>query len=154
MLWSYRTSFRATTGETPFSLAYGVEAVIPVEIGLPTFRINNFDEENNDVLLALATDLLKERREMSQVRAASLQQADARYYNNKVKLRCFAKEDLVLRKVFLNTKEKEVGVLGPNWEGLYRVSSIIRPRTYELETLEGHILGNPWNADYLCRYYH
>ena len=77
MLWSYITSFQATTGETPFSLAYGVEAVIPVEISLPTFRVENFDEENNNVLLALATDLLEEKREISQVQAAALQQAAA-----------------------------------------------------------------------------
>ncbi|KAL5539172.1 hypothetical protein UlMin_044785 [Ulmus minor] len=61
VLWAYRTSFRAATGETPFSLAYGVEAIIPIEISLPTFRVDNFDEENNDVLLALATDLLEEK---------------------------------------------------------------------------------------------
>ncbi|KAL5582015.1 hypothetical protein UlMin_014457 [Ulmus minor] len=74
VLWSYRTSFRAITGETPFLLAYGVEAVIPIEISLPTFRVDNFDEESNDVLLALTTDLLEEKREISQVRAAALQQ--------------------------------------------------------------------------------
>ncbi|KAL5569910.1 hypothetical protein UlMin_026485 [Ulmus minor] len=125
VLWAYRTSFRAATGETPFSLAYGVEAVIPIEISLPTFRVDNFDEENNAVLLALATDLLEEKREISQVRAAALQQTIARYYNSKVKLRRFVKGDLVLRKVFLNTKEKGVGVLGPNWEGPYRVRAII-----------------------------
>ncbi|KAL5545199.1 hypothetical protein UlMin_008983 [Ulmus minor] len=153
VLWAYRTSFRAATGETPFSLAYGVEAVIPIEISLPTFRVDNFDEENNDVLLALATDLLEEKRETSQVRAAALQQTIARYYNSKVKLRRFVKGDLVLRKVFLNTKEKGVGVLGPNWEGPYRVRTIIRPGTYELETLEGRVLGNPWNAEHLRRYF-
>ncbi|KAL5571307.1 hypothetical protein UlMin_020904 [Ulmus minor] len=153
VLWAYRTSFRAATGETPFSLAYGVEAVIPIEISLPTFRVDNFDEENNDILLALATDLLEEKRETSQVRAAALQQTIARYYNSKVKLRRFVKGDLVLRKVFLNTKEKGVGVLGPNWEGPYRVRAIIRPGTYELETLEGRVLGNPWNAEHLRRYF-
>ncbi|KAL5545130.1 hypothetical protein UlMin_008914 [Ulmus minor] len=153
VLWAYRTSFRAATGETPFSLAYGVEAVIPIEISLPTLRVDNFDEENNDVLLALATDLLEEKRETSQVRAAALQQTIARYYNSKVKLRCFVKGDLVLRKVFLNTKEKGVGVLGPNWEGPYRVRAIIRPGTYELETLEGRVLDNPWNAEHLRRYF-
>ncbi|KAL5549045.1 hypothetical protein UlMin_004276 [Ulmus minor] len=153
VLWAYRTSFRAATGETPFSLAYGVEAVIPIEISLPTFRVDNFDEENNDVLLALATDLLEEKRETSQVRAAALQQTIARYYNSKVKLRRFVKGDLVLRKVFLNTKEKGVGVLGPNWEGPYRVRAIIRPGTYELETLEGRVLSNPWNAEHLRRYF-
>ena len=139
--------------ETPFSLAYGVEVVILVEIGMPTFRIDNFDEENNGILLALAIDLLKEKREMSQVRAAALQQAAARYYNSKVKLRHFTKEDLVLRKFFLNTKEKGVGVLGQNWEGPYHVYAIIRPRTYELETLEGRVLSKPWNAKHLCHYY-
>ncbi|KAL5550934.1 hypothetical protein UlMin_001110 [Ulmus minor] len=153
VLWAYRTSFRAATGETPFSLAYGVEAIIPIEISLPTFRVDNFDEENNDVLLALATDLLEEKRETSQVRAAALQQTIARYYNSKVKLRRFVKGDLVLRKVFLNTKEKGVGVLGPNWEGPYRVRAIIRPGTYELKTLEGRVLGNPWNAEHLRRYF-
>ncbi|KAL5582068.1 hypothetical protein UlMin_014510 [Ulmus minor] len=153
VLWAYRTSFRAATGETPFSLAYGVEAVIPIEISLPTFRVDNFDEESNAVLLALATDLLEEKREISQVRAAALQQTIARYYNSKVKLRRFVKGDLVLRKVFLNTKEKGVGVLGPNWEGPYRVRAIIRPGTYELETLEGRVLGNPWNAEHLRRYF-
>ncbi|KAL5539414.1 hypothetical protein UlMin_045365 [Ulmus minor] len=153
VLWAYRTSFRAATGETPFSLAYGVEAVIPIEISLPTFRVDNFDEESNAVLLALATDLLEEKREISQVRAAALQQTIARYYNSKVKLRRFVKGDLVLRKVFLNTKEKGVGVLGPNWEGPYRVRAIIRPGTYELETLEGRVLGNPWNIEHLRRYF-
>ncbi|KAL5571888.1 hypothetical protein UlMin_021485 [Ulmus minor] len=153
VLWAYRTSFRAATGETPFSLAYGVEAVIPIEISLPTFRVDNFDEESNAVLLALATNLLEEKREISQVRAAALQQTIARYYNSKVKLRRFVKGDLVLRKVFLNTKDKGVGVLGPNWEGPYRVRAIIRPGTYELETLEGRVLGNPWNAEHLRRYF-
>ena len=77
----------------------------------------------------------------------------ARYYNSKVKLRRFAKGDLVLRKVFHNTKKKGVGVLGPNGEGLYRVCTVICPGTYELEILEGRVLDNPWNAEHLRRYF-
>ena len=72
VLWSYRISFRATTGETPFSLAYGVDAVVPVELGIPTFRIENFNEEDNDVLLALASNLLEEKSEKAQLRATTL----------------------------------------------------------------------------------
>lgn len=34
--WTHRTTKRRLTGETPFALAYGVEAVIPLEVGLPT----------------------------------------------------------------------------------------------------------------------
>ncbi|GKV35898.1 hypothetical protein SLEP1_g44100 [Rubroshorea leprosula] len=36
VLWSCRTTPSSATGETPFSLAYGAEAVIPVEVGLPS----------------------------------------------------------------------------------------------------------------------
>ena len=39
VLWAYRTTARTPTEETPFRLTYGSEAVIPVEIGLPTPRI-------------------------------------------------------------------------------------------------------------------
>ncbi|KAL5547069.1 hypothetical protein UlMin_006756 [Ulmus minor] len=153
ILWSYRTSFRTTTGETPFSLAYGVDAVVPVKLGIPTFRIENFTEEDNDVLLALASDLLEEKHDKAQLRATALQQTVVRHYNSKVRLRRFTKGDLVLRRIFLNTKEKGVGVLGPNWEGPYRVRAILRTGTYELETLGGRVLANPWNAEHLKKYY-
>ncbi|XP_019415399.1 PREDICTED: uncharacterized protein LOC109326930 [Lupinus angustifolius] len=38
VLWAYRTTPHSTTGESPFNLTYGVEAIIPVEIGEPTWR--------------------------------------------------------------------------------------------------------------------
>ena len=31
-LWAYRTSFRTSREATPYSLVYGMEAVLPVEI--------------------------------------------------------------------------------------------------------------------------
>ena len=31
VLWGYRTSVQSSTGETPFRLTYGCEAMIPVE---------------------------------------------------------------------------------------------------------------------------
>ncbi|RVW71757.1 hypothetical protein CK203_055194 [Vitis vinifera] len=30
--WAYRTSFRTSTEATPYSLVYGMEAVLPIEI--------------------------------------------------------------------------------------------------------------------------
>ena len=35
VLWTYQTTPRRSTGETPFSLMYGAEAVIPLETGFP-----------------------------------------------------------------------------------------------------------------------
>ena len=38
VLWAHRTTLKMSNGETPFSLTYGSEAVIPAEIGIPTHR--------------------------------------------------------------------------------------------------------------------
>ena len=39
VLWAHRTMARKPTGISPFALTYGMEAVIPTEIDLPTIRI-------------------------------------------------------------------------------------------------------------------
>ena len=38
-LWGYMTSIRTATGATPYSLGYGMEAVLPVEMELKSLRI-------------------------------------------------------------------------------------------------------------------
>ena len=53
---------RNLTGKTPFSLTYGVEAMILLEIGLPTLRTEEFNPENNKRALAKDLDLTQERR--------------------------------------------------------------------------------------------
>ncbi|KAL0406282.1 UNVERIFIED_CONTAM: Enzymatic polyprotein [Sesamum latifolium] len=49
VLWAYRTTPRGSTGETPFSLVYGTEAIIPAELGMPSHRVMNFSEECNKI---------------------------------------------------------------------------------------------------------
>ena len=44
VLWAYRTTAHTSRGETPFSLAYGTEAFIPVECGIPFARYMWLDE--------------------------------------------------------------------------------------------------------------
>ncbi|GKV11062.1 hypothetical protein SLEP1_g22348 [Rubroshorea leprosula] len=50
-------------GETPYHLAFGTEAVIPIEIAVPSFRVTHFDEGRNGQLLREHLDLLDEARE-------------------------------------------------------------------------------------------
>ena len=38
-LHGYRTTARTSTGETPYSLVYGMEAVLPIEVQIPSLRI-------------------------------------------------------------------------------------------------------------------
>ena len=67
VLWTYRTTPRRLTGETPFSMTYGAEAVIPLETGFPTLRTSTFTSEGNDGLLEKSLDLIEERRENTMV---------------------------------------------------------------------------------------
>ena len=67
VLWTYRTTPRRSTGETPFSMMYGTEAVIPLENGFPMLRTNALTLDNNDELLERSLDLIEERRENATV---------------------------------------------------------------------------------------
>ena len=100
VLWAYRTTARNATGETPFSLAYKVEAVVPIETEIPTFRIDTFDEADNDEAMRLELDLIDEKRAEAFRRLAAQKRKGERYYNSKIKRRTFAVGSLVLRRVF------------------------------------------------------
>ena len=53
ILWAYRTMARMPTKETPFRLTYGSEAVIPTEVGLTSYRVDNHDERKNEEAMHL-----------------------------------------------------------------------------------------------------
>ena len=38
VLWAYRTTTKTPTGDTPFKLTYGTEAIIPVKVGVTNIR--------------------------------------------------------------------------------------------------------------------
>ncbi|XP_070012886.1 uncharacterized protein [Nicotiana sylvestris] len=113
VLWAYRTTTKSSMGETPFSLVYGTEALIPMEVGEPTLRYFRVDEESNNEAMLINFELLEERRDMSRVRMEAQKQRMERYYNRRANLRYFKVGDLVMRKVTQNARELNAGKLGP-----------------------------------------
>ena len=73
VLWTYQTTPRRSTRETPFSMTYGAKVVIPLETGFPTLRTSLFTPNSNDNLLEKSLDLIKERRENVMVQLAYYQ---------------------------------------------------------------------------------
>ena len=104
VLWTYRTTPRRSTGETPFSMTYGAEAIIPLETGFPTLKISTFSPNSNDNLLERGLDLIEERRENATIQLAYYQRKLKQGYDAKVKLRPLVPGDLVLRKVLGTAK--------------------------------------------------
>ena len=83
VLWAYRTIVRSTNRETPFSLAYGYEPIVPVEIKAGSLRRENYDLEQNEILQRRELDFIKKKRRDSQLRVVAYQRCTAQYFNSK-----------------------------------------------------------------------
>ncbi|GKV04724.1 hypothetical protein SLEP1_g16838 [Rubroshorea leprosula] len=114
VLLSCRTTPSSATGETSFSLAYGAEVVIPVEVGLPSARSDCHDDHNNGQLLRENLDLVEEVRELARIRNMAHQSRVAKFYNKRVRARQFQVGDLVLRKAGLTNAYSHMGKFAPN----------------------------------------
>ena len=132
---------RYFTGISPFTLTYGMEAIILTKICVPTIH-TDVPEKINAELIIKNLDVVNELRESAAVRIASYHRRLANFYNKRVKPRAFQPGNLVLRKVFENTTDPAAGKFQPNWEG-----------TYALDKLDGTPVPRMWNATHLKRYY-
>nr|GEW90377.1 reverse transcriptase domain-containing protein [Tanacetum cinerariifolium] len=152
VLWAHRTMIKSSHGDTSFSLTYGTEAVIPTEIGMPTYRTAAVDVVNNDEKLRLNLDLLEERRERAAVRKARTKSKMMKYYNARVHGVTFRPGDFVYCS---NDASHAIagGKLGPKWEGPYEVTEALGNEAYKLRSTDGTVLPRTWNVSNLKRCY-
>nr|GEV31516.1 reverse transcriptase domain-containing protein [Tanacetum cinerariifolium] len=97
VLYAHCTMIKSSHGDTPFSLTCGTEAVIPAEIGMPTYCTTIVDIIHNDEELRLNLDLLEERRERAAIREAKAKLKMTKYYNARVRGVTFRPGDFVYR---------------------------------------------------------
>nr|GEX17540.1 reverse transcriptase domain-containing protein [Tanacetum cinerariifolium] len=152
VLWAHRTMIKSSHGDTPFSLTYGTEAVIPAEIEMPTYRTTAVDVVNNDEELRLNLDLLEERRELTAMSEAKSKSKMLKYYNSRVRGVAFKPGDFNYRS---NDACYTVagGKLGPKWEGAYEVIDALGNGAYKLWSTDGTMLPRTWNVTDLKRCY-
>ncbi|CAL1384138.1 unnamed protein product [Linum trigynum] len=150
VLWAHRTTFKVASGETPFALTYGSEAVLPVEMRVPSFRMIHQDESLDVQERIDELDLLDERREAAALRLEAMKGQVARYYNKKMRAHGIVQGSLVLKRDF-RPKATE-GKLAPKWKGPYRVQEVNGPSTFKLEHLSGKKVKRTWNAQNLRKY--
>ena len=152
VLWDYRTTTCRPTSISPFTLTYGMEAIVPIEIGMPTLR-TDLPEQSNAEIMIKDLDMADELREAATVRIASYHSKLENLYNRRIKPRMFQSWDLVLRKVFENTTDPSAEKFQPNWEGPYIVTQPGESESYTLDKLDRTPVPRMWNVMHLKRYY-
>ncbi|XP_057790458.1 uncharacterized protein LOC131007565 [Salvia miltiorrhiza] len=150
VLWAYRTSPKTATGEAPFTLVYGSNAVIPAEARLESYRITTYNTEQNSKLRRVELDLVEAQRDEAQVRAAKYKSIIEAEYDKRVRARKLSKGDLVLKRA---DALKLVGKFEPNWEGSFIVTEVLGGGAYVLSDPDGRALPRPWNINTLKKFY-
>ncbi|XP_068486911.1 uncharacterized protein [Phaseolus vulgaris] len=89
IVWAYHTMPQSSTMETPFSLVYGSDAMIPVEIHESSPRFLGFVAEESNEERRVNLDLIDEAREEAKIKAEAVKRRVERQYSSKVKLRQF-----------------------------------------------------------------
>jgi hypothetical protein len=152
VLWALRINISRSTRDMPFSLIYGVKAVLPAEIYLKSVRVAHFNPEDHTESRELDANLLEEMRNIALSNVHKYQVALRRYYNKSVvqRERELNIKDLVLKKD-IRTKDKHK--FSTPWEESFIIVDDVAPGAYMLAEVDDGILPNIWNADQLRKYY-
>jgi hypothetical protein len=149
-LGGLRTQPTKPTGQSPYFLVYGSEAILPADIMWESLVVEQYDEGIFEDSRRVDIDGLEEARCAALVYSARYLEGIRRYHDRNVKERSLNVGDLVLRRI-QNTE----GLHKPSspWEGPFTVAKVTGPGSYRLQTLEGEDISNSWNVDQLCRFY-
>jgi hypothetical protein len=145
-----RTPPSKPTGQSPYFLVYGSEAILLANVMWNSQAVEHYDEGVSEDSRRVDIDSLEEARYAALVQSARYLEGIRRYHDRNVKESSFNVGDLVLRRI-QNTEG--LHKLSSPWKGPFTVAKVIGPGSYRLQTLEGEDINNSWNVDQLCRFY-
>ncbi|KAL0455706.1 UNVERIFIED_CONTAM: hypothetical protein Slati_0909800 [Sesamum latifolium] len=135
-IWAYRTTVRTPTQSTPYVLVCEVEAVLPLEQQILSFRIaiqGGLTEEENARIRLEELEALYEKRLGAQQRPECYQARLSKTFNKKVRLRSFQVSDLVftvMRPII--TTHRTGNKFFSKWDGLFVVKEAYTNGAYKL----------------------
>ena len=152
-LHAYRTTVRTSVGATPYALVYGMEAVAPLEMEIPSLRIlkeADLDESEWARVRFEQLNLIDEKRLAVVCHHQLYQGRIAKAYNKRVKPRMFKEGDLVLKKISVGEDQSK---WAPHYEGPYVVKKAFSGGALILTSMDGENLPRPVNSDVVKKYY-
>jgi hypothetical protein len=150
VLWRLRAQPSKPTGQSPYFLVYGSEAILPADVMWDSPVVEQYDEGISEDSRRVDIDGLKEARCATLVQSARYLEGIRCYHDRNVKERSFNVGDLVLRRI-QNTEG--LHKLSSPWEGPFTVAKVTGPGSYRLQMHESEDVSNSWNVDQLCRFY-
>ena len=125
-LFAYRITARVSTGATPYSLVYGTEAVVPVEVEIPSLRVLVETQQDEEEWIRSRHDqlnLIDEKRLAALCHGQVYQARISRAFNKRVKDRRIKEGDLVVKQTNPAISDSR-GKWAPNYEGPYVIKQI------------------------------
>jgi len=154
-LYAYRTIIRTSIGTTPYSLVYGMEAVMPLKVEIPLLRVlmdSELEEAEWAKVRYEQLNLISEKRIAAICHHQLYLKRMAKAYDKKVRPRMFQEGDLVLKKL-LSLPGEDHSKWAPNYEGPYIVKKAFSRGALKLSRMDGEDLARPVNSDSVKRYY-
>lgn len=158
LLWSERVTIRDGIGMSPFHYVVGFDAVLPVEVEVPTWRTLPWHKvQTRDELLALRARQIERRDEdtqEAQARIVRFREKGRELYNERTNTRLHALEkgDLVLvHNTPLNKSHSDK--LGFRWLGPFRIQEALGNGSYKIEELDGTAFRYPVHGNRIKIYY-
>ena len=140
VVWGLRSQPSKATGQSPFFLVYGSEAVLPVDVMHGAPRVEEFQEAMADEQRMIEVDIAEEARLAALLHNVAYLQGIRRFQDKHVKTRSFQIGDLVLRRIQNTAGHTK---LTSPWDGPFIVSKVLKPGTYQLQIEDGDELPNP-----------
>ena len=146
---------RTSTGATPFSLVYGMEAVLSFEVEVPSLRIlaeSGLEESKWAQARFEQLNLIEGKRLAAMSHRRLYQSRVKNAFDKRVCLRKFSEGNLVLKKVSHAQKDHR-GKWAPNYEGPFVVKKAFSGGALLLTSMDDKELPSPVNSDIVKRYY-
>jgi hypothetical protein len=136
-LWAYRTTWRNTTGFSPYELVYGKSVVFPVEFEMKTLRTAlavNLDLTDAQTARLQQLNELEEKRLDAIQQTTIIQQQRSKWHDKNIKDKQFQKGNWAL---LFDSRFKEFqGKLRTRWLGPYEVDTVFPNGTVRLLTID------------------
>ena len=137
-LWAYRTTYKVTTRATPFSLVYGVEAVLPIEFEVSSLRVavdHRLTAKESLVRRLERVERLDEDRRHSAQHIEVIQRRRKMAFDKQHKKRKLLPGMLIMLQ---DARKLDFpGKFDALWLGHYLVKEVFPNNVVQLETLDG-----------------